>query len=123
VAAGAASRPRAGGRRRVGAGWGRSSDGCRRAANTRQRPRGAPTARPPALLRAGGRDLDIVSPTRQRVARILGVALPTALVGVLAWGFWAPDEEPLFQAQSPHQVGVAGETLVNWSATHDVKPR
>eukprot|EP00775_Hariotina_reticulata_P014641 gene14641-14789_t len=73
---------------------------------------------------AAGRDLEAQSPLRRRVGQLLTVLLPTSMAGVLAWGFLNPDDEPVLgAATSPHQVPVAGETVVNWSATHSSKPR
>jgi hypothetical protein len=45
------------------------------------------------------------------------------MAGVLAWGFYEPDEQKLFGASSPRQVAVSGESVVNWSATHTAQPR
>jgi hypothetical protein len=54
---------------------------------------------------ATGRDLEAQSPIRRRVGQMLGVLLPTSMVGILAWGFLNPDDDPVLgAATSPHQV-------------------
>jgi hypothetical protein len=70
-----------------------------------------------------GIDIEAQSPLRRRAARFLAAALPLSMAGVLAWGFYEPDEQKLFGASSPRQVAVAGESVVNWSATHTAQPR
>lgn len=50
-------------------------------------------------------------------------ALPLSIAGVLAWGFYEPDEQQFGAASSPRQVAVSGESVVNWSATHTAQPR
>lgn len=65
------------------------------------------------------------APSRARIrfGRALALLLPSSIAGVLAWGYSHPDEEGCGEAATPHQVAAAGETLVNWSATHSVQPR
>jgi hypothetical protein len=70
-----------------------------------------------------GVDIEAQSPLRRKAARFLAAALPLSMAGVLAWGFYEPDEQQLFNASSPRQVAVSGESVVNWSATHTAQPR
>ena len=70
-----------------------------------------------------GVDIEAQSPLRRKFSKFLVTALPLSMAGVLAWGFYEPDEQQLGAASSPRQVAVSGESVVNWSATHTAQPR
>ncbi len=65
----------------------------------------------------------VESATRQKLGNFLGWALPTTGIGVLVWGFSFPDKDPLFPVKSEINTGKADQVIVNWSGTHEVKPR
>lgn len=71
-----------------------------------------------------GRDIYAPDPPARRAfGKALAFLLPASMAGVLAWGFLNPDDQAMFTATSPRQVPVSGEEVVNWSATHSVKPK
>lgn len=76
-------------------------------------------------LPAAPRTYPYESAARERFRNFLYVALPAAGVATLGYGFLYPDEQPLFPTQPSRTAAAAlkDQTLTNWSATHEAKPR
>ncbi|KAL6747479.1 hypothetical protein V8C86DRAFT_2908904 [Haematococcus lacustris] len=71
-----------------------------------------------------------VSPFRRGLARFLQVFLPISGVTVVTLAFMYPDHDPLVLERPPPEVLYSmadkqgnEETLINWSATHEAKPK
>ena len=73
-------------------------------------------------VKPGGRDIEYMSPARRAFSRVMGLALPAGLLGVVAWGFLSPDggSDGLGGGAAP--APATGETVTNWSGTHSATP-
>jgi L-galactono-1,4-lactone dehydrogenase len=67
------------------------------------------------------------SAARAGFRRLAALGLPLAMVGTLAYAFAYPDYDgglaPRGGDATPRQVGRRGETVTNWSGTHEARPR
>ena len=69
-----------------------------------------------------------VSPTRRRIATFFRVALPLSAGSCLIYAFTHPDEDQGFRMPPELQYLAAQQaenenTLMNWSATHEARPK
>jgi L-galactono-1,4-lactone dehydrogenase len=67
------------------------------------------------------------SAARASFRRLASLGLPLAMAGTLAYAFAYPDYDGGLEARggdaTPRQVGRWGETVTNWSGTHEAKPK
>lgn len=68
------------------------------------------------------------SASRAAFRRAASLGLPLAMIGTLAYAFAFPDYDGGLSSATnadatPAQVGRRGETVVNWSGTHEAHPR